>query len=92
MKSLLIDYLRNRLGNKCNFDDEEFKKCLLNKIDGFCSTAYKKWKESNYCIRKFKKKNECWLQLHFNIPFVKNCDMSSQPSTSAGRPPKFSLT
>lgn len=56
MKSLLMDYLTNRLGNKCNFDNEEIKKCLSNKIDGFSSTANKKWKESNYCIRKFKKK------------------------------------
>jgi len=88
MKSLLMDYLKNRLGNKCNFDNEEIKKCLSNKIDGFCSTANKKWKESNYCIRKFKKKNEFWLQLHFNIPYVVNCDVTNQPSTSAGRPLK----
>ena len=44
MKSTLIDYLKNRLGNEINFENEEFEKYLSNKIDGFCSTAYKKWK------------------------------------------------
>jgi len=83
-----MGYLKTRLGNNWNFDNEDFEKCILNKIDGFCSTVYKKWKESNYCTKKFKTKNESWLKLHFNIPFVKNCDVSTQPSTSAGRPTK----
>jgi len=53
MKSILIDYLKIKLDNKFDFENEEFEKCLSNKIDGFCSTAYKKWKESNYCVTKF---------------------------------------
>lgn len=62
--------------------------CRIKSTDFVVPTVYKKWKESNYCIKKFKTKNESWLQLHFNIPFVKKCDVSTQPSTSAGRPTK----
>jgi hypothetical protein len=56
MKFILMDYLKNRLGNIWNVDNNDFEKCMSNKINGFCCILNKKWKELNYCITKLKKK------------------------------------
>jgi len=45
-RNALIIYLRHKLGNKCNLEIEEFEKRFKGKIEGFCSSLHKKWKES----------------------------------------------
>ena len=80
-------YLHNKLGDEWD-SYEDFEKCVKGKIEGFCSTVNKKWKESNRCMSKFLIKNEKWLQLEFNIPIIAKNEIGCQPSTSRGRPSK----
>lgn len=80
-------YLHNTFGDEWD-SYEDFEKCVKGKIEGFCSTVNKKWKESNRCMSTFLIKNEKWLQLEFNIPFIAKNEIGCQPSTSRGRPSK----
>jgi len=63
---------------------EEFEKRVKGKIEGFCSTLHRKWKESNRCTERFMAKNENWLKLCFNIGDLNNTQVG--PS---GRPRKL---
>ncbi|KAL4104249.1 hypothetical protein QTP88_019558 [Uroleucon formosanum] len=87
VRSTLIMYLHNILSNEWDFY-EDFEKCVKGKIKVFCSTVNKKWKKSNRCMSKFLIKNEKWLQLEFNIPFIAKNEIVCLPSTSRGRPSK----
>lgn len=82
-------YLHNKYGNQ--WDYEDFEKCIKGKIEGFCSTVNKKWRESNRCMSNFLIQNEKWLKLDFNIPIKENNEVICQPSTSRGRPRKTFL-
>lgn len=46
-RNALINILRNRIGDKCNLEIEEFENHVREKIEGFCSTVHKEWMESN---------------------------------------------
>ncbi|KAL4097259.1 hypothetical protein QTP88_022062 [Uroleucon formosanum] len=83
-RNALIIYLRHKLGNKCNLEMDEFEKRIKGKIEGFCSTLHKKWKESNRCTERFVAKNENWLKLCFNTSDLNNIQVGS-----SGRPRKL---
>ncbi|KAE9542437.1 hypothetical protein AGLY_003298 [Aphis glycines] len=83
-RNALITYLRHKLDNKCNLEMEEFEKRVKGKIEGFCSTLQRKWKESNRCTERFLAKNENWLKLCFNIGDLNNTQVGL-----SGRPRKL---
>lgn len=91
-RNAIIAYITHRLGEKSNLEgNEEFDKCIQNKVEGFSSTLKKKWLDSNRCLTKFFKKNDNWLDLEFKIPLLKKCEELYEPSTSSGRPRKSFL-
>ncbi|KAL4104515.1 hypothetical protein QTP88_019810 [Uroleucon formosanum] len=77
---------------------EDYDKVLENKISGYCNSSNKKWTSSKRTLNVFRKYNEKWLNLNFNIalpPRELHCNPStsemSLPSTSTasvGRPIK----
>lgn len=77
---------------------EDYDKVLENKISGYCNSLNKKWTSSKRTLNVFRKYNEKWLNLNFNIalpPRELHCNLStsemSLPSTSTvnvGRPIK----
>jgi len=72
-------YLYSKIGEDWNSYDY-FEKCVKGKIEGFCSSVNKKWKESNKYMSKFLTKNKIWLQLDFNIPIKTNNEMVNHKS------------
>lgn len=91
-RNAMIAFITHRLGEKSNLEgNEEFDKCIQNKVEGFSSTLKKKWLDSNRCLTKFKKKNDNWLDLEFKIPLLKKREEFYEPSTSSGRPRKSFL-
>lgn len=67
---------------------EDFEKCVKGKIEGFCSSVNKKWKECNRCMSKCLIKNENWLQLDFSIPIKTKNKILCESTTSRGWPRK----
>lgn len=83
-RNALTNFLRQKLVDHYDLENEEFEKCIRGQIGGFLSTLNKKWKESNRCTNRVLLKNENWLQLDFNFAKIKNIKV--EPS---GRPRKF---
>ncbi|KAL4104318.1 hypothetical protein QTP88_019619 [Uroleucon formosanum] len=91
-RNAMTTYITHRLVEKSNLEgNEEFDKCIQNKVEGFSNTLKKKWLDSNRCLTKFLKKNDNWLDLEFKIPLLKKCEELCEPSTSSGRPRKSFL-
>lgn len=65
-KNILIDFIKSKIP-KCNLPDDSFNSVLDNKITGFCTSLNKKWTLSNRTFNVFSKKNEDWLNLHFEF-------------------------
>lgn len=96
-KKIIFNYVKSKI---MNWDTmcEDYDKVLENKISGYCNSLNKKWTSSKRTLNVFRKYNEKWLNLNFNIalpPRELHCNPStsemSLPSTSTasvGRPIK----
>lgn len=89
--NLIYTYIKKKMSEKWDSEKEEFQNIVMSRIKGYCSTANKKWRDSNQDFSKFLNKNKKWLKLKFKVPCMTNKEESilDQPKTSRGRPKKL---
>jgi len=65
-KKIIFNFVKSKI---LNWDTmcEDYDKVLENKISGYCNSLNKKWSSSKCTLNVFRKYNEKWLNLNFNI-------------------------